>query len=89
MLEIMMNLKFLEAEYTPIKSRCGWAVPLKYTKKAKELYMCDLIENMDAIGLKRNNDYRVFGHSRYGDEIVTRVTFDTDEAFLIAKMYYG
>ncbi len=83
-----MILRFLEAKRTPMKSNGGWAVPPNFTK-GQDLRVRVLVEKMAAIGLERNNDYRVLAHGRYGDELVKRVVFDTDEAFLIAKMCYG
>jgi hypothetical protein len=83
-----MNLRFLEAERTPMKSNGGWAVPPNFTEE-RDLRVRDLVEKMNAIGLERNVHYRILAHGRYGDEIVTRVVFDTDEAFMMAKMCYG
>jgi hypothetical protein len=83
-----MNLRFLEAERTPMKSNGGWAVPPNFTK-GRDLRVRELVKNMAAIGLEQNVHYRILAHGRYGDELVTRVTFDTDEAFTMAKMCYG
>jgi hypothetical protein len=83
-----MSLRFLEAARTPMKSNGGWAVPPNFGKD-RNVYVNDLVKKMDAIGLERNKDYRILAHGRYDNELITRVTFDTDEAFLMAKVCYG
>lgn len=83
-----MNLRFIEARRTSMKLRGGWAVPPNFGK-GRDLRSRDLIENLDQLGLVLNTDYRILEYGRYGHELITRVMFETDEAFLMAKMCYG
>lgn len=77
-----MSLRFIEAQYTPTGSAGGWAVPPPRYESGFNCAELDL-KQLAASGLKEGEHYRVMRHS---DKGLKRVVFDSDMAFIQAKM---
>lgn len=87
----MINFRFIEAKYTPFESIGGWAVPPSGLNDIRDVPTKVVVENLKRIGLEKGTHYRIKtrGSGRQPITFVSRVIFETDEAFIMAKMYYG
>lgn len=77
-----MTLRFIEARFTPTGSVGGWAVPPSRFASNFKRAEAD-IKQLAMAGLKEGDHYRVLRHS---DKRLKRVVFDSDMAFIQAKM---
>jgi len=74
-------VKFLDTSQTPMVSRGGWLVPVPGMKIDSEIMFIHLVK----AGFKHKKDFLLQTlHS--GSRDLKRVSFLTEEAFLMAKM---
>lgn len=77
------NYRFIESAFTPVISPGGWAVPKPYTQRFNNgLVSNDMIKDALSNILVEGEDYRI----QYYDNEIKRIIFNTDEAFVMAKM---
>lgn len=88
-MKTMMNFRFIEAKYTPFESAGGWAVPPAGLNNNNEVPVSVVVGNLERIGLEEGTHYRLKTHGRHSITFVSQVVFETDEAFIMAKMHYG
>ena len=98
----MDGIRLIEAKYTPFGSKGGWAVPLNWVARHWSVParhsddyrygpVAELIRRLIDAGLKQDIDFRVIYVDSGNDENrhVKRIIFDSDEAFIMAKMIAG
>lgn len=77
-----MAVRFIEAAYTPMCSRGGWAVPLN--NEIRDTLSAEIdVATLSRSGLVEGEDYKVVRHK---DDRIKRIVFHTDMAFIQAKM---
>lgn len=80
------RVRFIEADKCPMQSRGGWLVPVPDKPK---LSVTEIRARLIVAGFEENIDFRIQGQNwdRNPDvDPLKRVMFDTDEAFIMAKM---
>lgn len=82
------RIRFIEADMCPMQARGGWIVPDPSVQP--QVTVDEMVARLCLIGLTENVDYRILGQGwdvkGFHLEALKRVMFDTDEAFIMAKM---